>query len=364
MKTNGALEGLLIIAAATGAVGCKSKPVPAPARAPVAAAPAAPPVDEIDAKVLKRFLPVGVTETPPAPDSAKVALGRTLFHDKRLSRTGEIACSTCHTLTRFGIDGQRTSKGVNGQLGARNAPSVFNAATHIAQFWDGRASDVEVQAKGPIMNPKEMAMPNERAVVAVLQGIPWYVEMFGKAFPTERKPITLKNVGDAIGSFERGLVTTSRWDRFIHGEMGALTREEKHGLKVFLDAGCMACHTGPQVGGNMFQKVGAVIPWPNQKDKGRAEVTKSPTDNMVFKVPSLKNIAQTAPYFHDGASANLHDAIKLMAYHQLGITLAPEEINSIAIWMRSMTGEIDPAYITAPEMPPAAKDRAPVTAAN
>ena len=365
MKRIGALEGFLMISAATiTVVGCKAKPARAPTPAPVAAKPAPAPVDEIDAKVLKRFLPVGVAEAPAVPDSVKVALGRTLFHDKRLSRTGQIACSSCHTLTRFGIDGQTTSKGVNGQLGSRNTPSVFNASTHIAQFWDGRATDVEVQAKGPIMNPKEMAMPSERAVTAVLQGIPGYVEMFGKAYPGQRKPMTLKNVGDAIGAFERGLVTKSRWDRFIHGEMGALTAQEKHGLKVFLDAGCMACHTGPQVGGNMFQKVGAVVPWPNQKDKGRAAITKSPSDNMVFKVPSLKNIAQTAPYFHDGASANLHDAIRLMGYHQLGLKLSEEDINSISIWMRSMTGEIDPAYIAAPEMPLAARERKSATAAN
>jgi cytochrome c peroxidase len=365
MKTSGALSQFLVISATASAwLGCKSKQPPAPAPAPVAIAPAPAPADQIDPKVLKRFLPVGVEETPTPPDAAKVTLGRMLFHDKRLSRTGEIACSTCHTLTRFGIDGQTTSKGVNGQRGARNAPSVFNSATHIAQFWDGRASNVEAQASGPIMNPREMAMPNEHAVVAVLHAIPGYVEMFNKAFPKERHPISLRNVGEAIGAFERGLVTKSRWDRFIHGESGALTAQEKHGLKVFLDAGCMACHTGPQVGGTMFQKVGAVIPWPNQQDKGRAAITKSPSDNMVFKVPSLKNISQTAPYFHDGASANLHDAIRLMGYHQLGIKLADDEINAIAIWMRSMTGEIDPAYIVVPELPPSGKDPRTTTAAN
>jgi cytochrome c peroxidase len=358
MTTTNVLKGILAISAAALAVGCTSKQSGAPASAAPPAAPPAtkepPAADEIDPKVLKRFLPIGGTETPPAPDAAKVALGRMLFHDKRLSRNREIACSSCHTLTRFGIDGQTTSKGINGKRGVRNAPSVFNAATHIAQFWDGRAQSVETQAKGPIMNPTEMAMPSEHAVVGVLSGVPAYVEMFTKAFPGERRPVSFKNVGEAIGAFERGLVTTSRWDRYIHGERGALTAQEKHGLKVFLDAGCMACHTGPQVGGTMFQKVGAVIPWPNQTDKGRAGITKSPSDTMVFKVPSLKNIAQTAPYFHDGTSTDLHDAIRLMGYHQLGIKLSDEETNSIAIWMRSMTGEIDPAYIAAPVLPPSA----------
>jgi cytochrome c peroxidase len=353
---------LAVSAVAATIVACSAKkpattantaPTAAPAPAP-AKPPAPAPIDEIDPKVLKRFLPVGPVEAPVVQDPEKVALGRMLFHDKRLSRNGEISCATCHTLTRFGIDGHVTSKGINGKVGVRNAPSVFNAATHIAQFWDGRANNVESQAKSPITNPTEMAMPNERAVVRVLKNIPGYVTMFAKAFPRDRQPITLKNVGEAIGAFERGLVTESRWDRFIHGESGALTAEERHGLKTFLDAGCMQCHTGPQVGGTMFQKVGAVNPWPNQKDKGRAAITKSPADNMVFKVPSLKNVAQTAPYFHDGASANLHDSIRLMGYHQLGINLTDDDVNSIAVWMRSMTGEIDPAYTRVPELPPSA----------
>ncbi len=354
----GVLKRVLMISAATAAVGCTSKRSAAPTSAAPAAAPVATnaprPADEIDPKVLRRFLPIGVAEPAAPPDAAKVALGRMLFHDKRLSRNQEIACSSCHTLTKFGIDGQVTSKGINGKRGVRNAPSVFNAATHIAQFWDGRALNVEAQAKGPLMNPSEMAMPSERSVVSVLDGIPGYVEMFTKAFPGERRPVSFKNVGEAIGAFERGLVTKSRWDSYINGEQGALTAQEKHGLKVFLDAGCMACHTGPQVGGTMFQKVGAVIPWPNQADKGRAGVTKVPSDSMVFKVPSLKNIAQTAPYFHDGTSTTLHDAIRLMGYHQLGIKLSEEDISSIAIWMRSMTGEIDPAYIAVPVLPPSA----------
>ncbi len=361
MKTIAVGNGLLVIAAMAAAIGCKSKAPPAPARAvaparapaPVAIAPtqAPPSVDEIDPKLLKRFLPIGVAEPPNTPESVKVALGRMLFHDKRLSREGQISCSSCHALTRFGIDGQTISKGVNGRIAARNAPTIFNSPTHVAQFWDGRASTADVQAKGLIMNRIQMAMPHARAVVDVLKGIPGYVDAFAKAFPEDRRPITMENVGEAIGAFERGLVTKSRWDRFIRGESVALTAQEKHGLKVFLDAGCMACHAGPQVGGTLFQKVGAVVPWPNQTDKGRAAITKSPSDNMVFKVPSLKNISQTAPYFHDGASANLHDAIRMMGFHQLGLKLSDEAINAIAIWMRSMTGEIDPAYVAVPELP-------------
>jgi len=282
----------------------------------------------------------------PAPD--KVALGRALFYEKRLSRDSRVACNSCHSLTKYGIDGRPTSTGVDGQRGGRNAPTVYNAATHIAQFWDGRASTIEQQATGPILNPIEMAMPNEQAVVAALRSVPAYADMFRRAFPGERQPLTLKNVGEAIGAFERGLVTTSRWDRFIAGDSSALTAVEKHGLRVFLDAGCMVCHTGPQVGGTMFQKVGAVIPWPNQQDEGRSAVTKTAADRMVFKVPSLKNIAETAPYFHDGSGADLETAIHKMGLHQLGVDLEDADVKAIAAWMRSMTGEIDPAYIAAP----------------
>ena len=177
---------------------------------------------------------------------------------------------------------------------------MFNAATHIAQFWDGRAADVESQAVVPIMNPLEMDMPNEQAVVDALAGVPRYAEMFHQAFPDDDHPISLKNVGEALGAFERGLVTTSRWDKFIAGDHQALTPRERQGLGLFVQRGCLTCHTGPQAGGMTFQKVGTIFPWPNQKDQGRAEITHYPPDRMVFKVPSMKNIAETAPYFHDG----------------------------------------------------------------
>ncbi len=323
---------------------------PAPT-SPAEISPKGAETDEISPRLLRRFQPVAGEKDVVRASPDRVALGRALFHETRLSRTQKISCHSCHTLAKFGIDGQSTSTGVSGQRGGRNAPTVFNAATHIAQFWDGRATSIEQQATGPIMNPAEMAMPSEKAVVAVLESMPEYVEMFRKAFPGESKAVSLKNVGEAIGAFERGLVTTSRWDKFIAGDSSALTAEEKHGLRVFLDVGCMACHTGPQVGGSMFQKVGAVIPWPNQKDAGRIAVTKAPADQMVFKVPSLKNIAKTAPYFHDGSGGNLETAIRLMGHHQLGIELADDEVKAIAAWMRSMTGEIDAAYIATPQLP-------------
>jgi cytochrome c peroxidase len=307
--------------------------------------------DEINPRLLRRFQPVGGADAERNPSPEKIALGRSLFYEKRLSKNREVACNSCHSLTDYGVDGRRTSLGVDGKEGGRNAPTVYNASTHIAQFWDGRADSVEQQATGPIMNPIEMAMPNEQAVVSALSAIPVYVEMFRRAFPDQPEPVTLQNVGNAIGAFERGLVTKSRWDRFIGGDSKALTAREIHGLRVFLDTGCMACHTGPQVGGTMFQKVGAVVPWPNQKDQGRSAVTGVAGDRMVFKVPSLKNIAKTAPYFHDGSASHLEIAIQMMGRHQLGIELADDEAKAIAEWMRSMTGEIDRAYVGAPELP-------------
>ncbi len=249
------------------------------------------------------------------------------------------------------MDGRKTSVGHKGQIGNRNAPTVYNAASHIAQFWDGRAETVEKQATGPILNPGEMANTEER-VVETLSSIPRYVELFRAAYPGDAKPVSLANVGDAIGAFERGLATSSRWDDFIAGKAGALSAMEKRGLRVFLDVGCMACHTGPQVGASMFQRVGVIEPWPNQADPGRVAVTKIEGDRMIFKVPSLKNIAETGPYFHDGSAKTLEDAIRLMARHQVGVDVSDDDVNAIATWMRSLTGTIDPAYISMPEMPP------------
>lgn len=286
------------------------------------------------------------------PDPNRVALGRLLFHDPRLSKNREISCNTCHVLYKFGIDAKPTSIGVGSARGRRNAPSVFNAATQIAQFWDGRAVDVETQATSQIMNPLDMAMPSEAAVIKVLSQVPRYVPLFRKAFPNDKHPVSLKNVGQAIGAFERGLVSNSRWDRFVAGDSAALTAGETAGLRVFRQRGCIVCHAGPQVGGTSFQKLGAVVPWPNQSDQGRIEITKYPPDRMVFKVPSLKNVVETAPYFHDGSTSSLGVAIRLMGRHQLGIELGDDEIRAIAEWMRSMTGAADPAIIATPQLPP------------
>ena len=167
-----------------------------------------------------------------------------LYYEPRLSKSQEISCNSCHLLDQYGVDGQPTSDGHKGQAGDRNSPTVYNAAGHFVQFWDGRAADVEEQAKGPVMNPVEMAMPSEKQVIAVLKSMPEYVDAFKKAFPGEKDPISYENMAKAIGAFERKLITPSRWDKFLRGDSQALTNEEKAGFNVFMETGCQACHSG------------------------------------------------------------------------------------------------------------------------
>ncbi len=289
--------------------------------------------------------PEGYERTP-----AKISLGRMLYFEGRLSVNGKISCNSCHPLDRFGADGEPTSPGHDGTRGERNSPSTYHAAFHVAQFWDGRAKDVEEQAKAPILNPIEMGMPSEEAVLEMLRGIPTYVEAFAAAFPGEATPLTYENLAIAIGAFARGLVTPSRFDLFLEGDEGALTAHEKEGLRLFLDVGCTTCHQGATIGGTMFQKLGVVHPYPTE-DPGRFAVTGNEADRFVFKVPSLRNVARTAPYFHDGKVATLPEAVRLMAWHQLGKELEPGEIDAIVTFLASLTGTIDRVYTAKPELP-------------
>jgi cytochrome c peroxidase len=288
----------------------------------------------------------GHTATP-----AQVALGRKLFHEPLLSNGHDVSCNTCHALNGYGADGRKVSFGDLGHAGDRNAPSVYNAAGQIAQFWDGRAPTVEAQAKGPILNPGEMAMPDPAAVLAHLRASPEYVRDFAAAFPNERQPITYDNVGHAIGAFERGLVTPSRWDRYLQGDSTAVTLAELRGFTTFTRLGCSSCHAGAYVGGQSFQKLGRVTPWPALKDSGRITVTRQPSDLYVFKVAALRNVERTGPYFHDGSVASLDSAILLMGRHQLGRELTPSQIASIRTWFATLTGELPAAYIAAPPRP-------------
>jgi cytochrome c peroxidase len=324
---------------------CSPEPAatPAPTPAPVSVDPAA--------LALFAPLPARMDGAEGAPAAEKIALGRMLYYEGRLSKNGQVACNSCHQLDKFGVDGEPTSPGHEGKRGDRNSPTSLNAAGHFVQFWDGRAATIEDQAKGPVLNPVEMGMADEKAVIAALKGIPGYPEAFAAAFPGEADPMTYDNMAKAIGAFERGLVTPSRWDKFLAGDATALTDAEKAGFTTFVSTGCVSCHTGAYVGGGMYQKLGLVNAWPETKDEGRFAVTKNDADKMMFKVPSLRNIEKTGPYFHDGSVATLDDAIAKMGHHQLGKTLTPDEIASIRTWLGSLTGELDAAYAKRPALP-------------
>jgi cytochrome c peroxidase len=339
----------LALALVVGSVGCSEPPPPPPPPpTPVVKEEPkkAPILDEAQKKMFQ-----------PLPDNfgtateAQVTLGKTLFHDTRLSAGQDISCNSCHTLEAFGVDGKPTSTGFKGQLGGRNSPTVFNAAGHASQFWDGRAATVEDQAKGPVLNPVEMALKDDKAAVAVLKSIPGYAPLFAAAFPDDKDAITWDNFAKAVGAFERQLTTPSRFDAWAKGDDKALTDVEQEGAKLFMATGCMACHMGPLFGGNGFQKVGAVKPWPNQKDHGRKDLTKADADDMMFKVPSLRNIEKTSPYFHDGQTADLSEAVKMMARHQLGRELTDVEAGSIVAFLKTLTGELPKALIAAPTLP-------------
>jgi cytochrome c peroxidase len=309
---------------------------------------------EIPEARLRAFMPLPKTmESADNPSSkAKVELGRLLYFENRISKGHDLSCNSCHMLDKFGVDNEPTSDGHKGQKGDRNSPTVYNAALHLAQFWDGRAKDVEEQAKGPVLNPVEMAMPSEKAVVDVLKSMPEYEQLFRKAFPGVADPITYDNMAKAIGAFERLLVTPSRWDKYLNGDKSALTDAEKNGFMVFSKVGCVSCHNGTLVGGTSYQKLGVAKPWPHAKDAGRFAVTKAEQDKMVFKVPSLRNIEKTWPYMHDGGTKNLEEAITKMGDYQLGGNVSKSDAASIAIWLKSLTGEPPADLIAKPKLPP------------
>jgi cytochrome c peroxidase len=306
---------------------------------------------EFNPRLLRRFRALRASLGTGKPNEAEVNLGRMLYFEKRLSTNGTLSCNSCHPLGSYGADGESTSLGHDGKRGGRNSPTVYHAAGYFAQFWDGRAANVEQQAKGPILNPVEMGMKDAAQVEAVLEAIPAYRAAFKAAYPKDAEPVSYDNLGRAIGAFERGLVTPARWDKYLGGDKTALSKEETEGLRVFTNVGCMVCHTGEFVGGSMFAKVGVVEPWPNQKDQGRYEVTKNDGDRMSFKVPTLRNIEKTAPYFHDGSAKTLDEAVRAMGRHQLGLDLAPTEVSSIVSWLKTLTGELPTEYIAAPKLP-------------
>lgn len=274
-------------------------------------------------------------------DSAKVELGQRLFHDPRLSGDGKISCATCHNLQSAGVDHLPTSLGVGGKTSGRNAPTVFNTVFNFRQFWDGRAGTLEEQAGGPMLNPNEMDSSWQH-IIAVLQADKDYSQSFSKIYPSG---ITPENVADAIASFERSLVTPNApFDRYLRGDKSALSPAANEGWRLFRERGCIACHQGVNVGGNMFQTFGVMGNYfrdrgkDDELDQGRYNVTHLEKDRHVFKVPSLRNVANTAPYFHDGSVNNLREVILIMGRYQLGVDLSSEEIDAIDAFLESLSG--------------------------
>ncbi len=312
--------------------------------------------DDLMSRAQALFKPIPMSpELPGVTASApKVELGKMLYFDPRISASHAISCNSCHNVGLGGADAQETSIGHQWQRGGRNAPTVFNAVFNTAQFWDGRAKDLEAQAGGPMVNPIEMASPKEH-VGEQLAAIPGYLSAFRAAFPGEANPVTLANAQKAIAVFEATLITPNApFDRYLRGDASALSASQRDGLRIFIDKGCAGCHRGINIGGGMYapfgvvEKPGAELLPPN--DKGRFIVTKSATDAYVFKVPTLRNIALTAPYFHSGRSWDLRQAVAVMGASQLGTELLPGEIEAIVAFLDSLTGE--QPKIAYPILPP------------
>jgi cytochrome c peroxidase len=283
-----------------------------------------------------------------ADTAALVELGKKLYFDVRLSANNTQSCNSCHAVDngRGGVDNEPTSPGAFGKRGGRNSPTVLNAGFQIAQFWDGRAADLAAQAKGPILNPIEMAMPHEAGVLEKLRTSTEYPAEFTKAFGSA-DALTYDNLARAIAAFERTLVTRDRFDDFLNGDDKALTAEELKGLDTFMTVGCTACHNGPLLGGNSYQKIGLVHAFENLKDLGRYDVTKDEGDRFKFKVPMLRNIAITGPYFHDGATETLEEAVRRMSWHQLGQRLSDEQVKAIVTFLRTLTDKPRAGVLTA-----------------
>jgi cytochrome c peroxidase len=282
-------------------------------------------------------------------------LGKKLYFDPRLSKSGFISCNSCHNLSMGGTDNIPTSIGDKWQQGPINAPTVLNSSLNVAQFWDGRAADLKAQAGGPIANPGEMAFSHTLAI-DVLHSIPQYVTDFKLVFGKDK--ITIEEVTAAIAEFEKTLVTpNSRFDQWLLGKKDALTADELAGYKLFKESGCVACHNGPAVGGSSFQKMGVVQPYKAQSPaEGRSAVTGKEIDRFTFKVPTLRNVELTYPYFHDGAANTLKEAVDVMGRLQLGKKFTDAENAKVVAFLKTLTGD-QPSFAL-PILPPSS-DKTP-----
>lgn len=275
-------------------------------------------------------------------DKEKAMLGKQLYMDTSLSKDGKVSCNTCHDLKRYGVDNEIFSIGADGVLDEPfNSPTTFNSVFNFVQFWDGKAKNLADQAKNPFINPKEMALKDEAEVVKRVEANAKYKASFDKIYGQ----ITMQNITDAIAEFEKTLITpNSPFDRYLNGDENAISSQAKRGWEAFKSNGCVACHQGQNVGGTMYQKIGIFEPYPNQENLGRYEITKIESDKMVFKVPSLRNVAKTAPYYHDGSIPTLDACVQFMAYYQLGRFLDQQTVDDIVAFLESLTGEFNEQF--------------------
>ena len=304
-------------------------------------------------KAAERYKPnnelIQPIEAAKGQNAAEVELGKKLFFDPRLSRSGFISCNSCHNLSMGGSDNLRTSIGDKWQQGPINSTTVLNSSLNFVQFWDGRANDLREQAGGPIANPMEMAFTHELAV-DILSSIPEYREEFKSVFNEDK--ITIEQITSALATFEETLVTpNSRFDQWLAGKDDAITDQELNGYLLFKNSGCVACHNGVAVGGNSFQKMGVVEPYVTDNESaGVAGVSGNDVERMRFKVPTLRNVELTYPYFHDGAAQTLGAAVDIMGRLQLGKKYSEQEVADIVAFLKTLTG--DQPEFKMPILPP------------
>ena len=279
-------------------------------------------------------MPGAESDTP-----ERIALGKKLYFEKLLSINDSQSCATCHRLDKgfAGVDNLPTSPGARGEQGTRNSPTVLNSGWQESQFWDSRAEDLVEQAKGPILNPIEMGMPDEQTVEKKIRGIVEYRKEFARAFPDAEPVITYQKIAEAIAAFERTLITPSRFDDFMKGNADALTKKEQRGLKTFLKVDCKSCHDGILLGGETNEPLGKEHPYENQNDQGIYMLTKDESDRMFFKVAPLRNVALTAPYFHDGKIKTLEEAVRKMGKLQLDEELTEQQVSDITAFLKTLT---------------------------
>jgi cytochrome c peroxidase len=309
-----------------------------------------------DARRLFAPLPKDMATAQRPITPALVELGRALFFEPRASVDGTTSCARCHAPQLYGSDALTKSHGNHDKIGARNAPTVLNTALQIKQHWSGNREDVEDQATRALTGAGSFGNPDFDAPMARLKAIAGYQPLFNAAFPGDENPVTAANWGRAIGAYERTLVSRSRFDDFLEGKEDALSASERAGLRTFIDTGCVTCHNGVGVGGGEFKKFGVVEDYwkatgSEKIDEGRATDTKKPEDKFLFKVPLLRNVAMTGPYFHDGSVGSLEAAVRIMAKVQLGATPGDKDVQDIVAFLGSLTGPLPANYATAPVLP-------------